>query len=628
MPLRQRSLAGGLLATSLIVSAVLLWSGWRLVTQQRELDARQARQAVEAAADALAADIREALAEQGDRLSARLDGDAGQASPAGTVTATWRAGLDRQVSSGGLPFVPWPTSAAGQAHVFADAEAAEFRQGTLDTAAQRYRSLAAHPDDAVRAGALLRLARVLRKQGDIAGAMTASEALAALGDEDAEGVPASLAGLDGQRLALTLRGDGTGARRVADDIRARLDAGRWMVDRGTADFYRDEVSDIPRPETWLLAAAVAETWTSHGGPPLPARGLATLAPGGRSVLVAWRANADGAAFETTFADRFVASASRDDIAWRLADADGRHLAGAAGPLPVGTVDRVIGGGSSWLLRAWALPGAATSRGRQEPLLIAATAGTVLFVWAAAGLMARALTREARVAQLQTDFVAAVSHEFRSPLTTMRQMAEMLESDRVPDEARRKQYYAVLAGETTRLQRLVERLLDFGQMEAGQGAIRRERLDLAALVDDVVKEMRPSAEERGGRIDVACDGVARVEADAASLRVAIRNLVENAVKYSPATPAVTVRIAADRGHASVAISDRGLGIPRNEQRAIFGKFVRGRGAVAARVQGTGVGLAAVKHVVDAHGGRIDVESEPGRGSTFTIRLPLTARDSEA
>jgi signal transduction histidine kinase len=119
----------------------------------------------------------------------------------------------------------------------------------------------------------------------------------------------------------------------------------------------------------------------------------------------------------------------------------------------------------------------------------------------------------------------------------------------------------------------------------------------------------------------------VDADAPSLRVAIRNLVENAIKYSPSAPAVSVRVTADRGYASVAVGDEGLGIPRAEHRAIFGKFVRGRDAVAARVQGTGVGLAAVKHVVDAHGGRIEVDSEPGRGSTFTVSLPLATGRAE-
>jgi signal transduction histidine kinase len=228
-------------------------------------------------------------------------------------------------------------------------------------------------------------------------------------------------------------------------------------------------------------------------------------------------------------------------------------------------------------------------------------------------------------------VAAVSHEFRSPLTTMRQMAEMLETDRVPEEARRKQYYGVLAGETARLQRLVERLLDFGRMEAGHDEMRREPLDVAALVQEVVDEMQATAVERGGRIEMEqAAPLVRVDGDAQSLRLAVRNLVENAIKYSPETPAVVVRLAVDAGRASIAVSDAGLGIDRDEQAAIFGKFVRGRAAAAGRVRGTGVGLAAVKHVVDAHGGEITLESESGRGSTFTVWLPLagTAVDTAA
>ena len=629
MPVRQRFLYGGLLVTSLVVTAALLWSGWRLVTQQRELDARQARQAVEAAADALASDIREALAEQGDRLSARLGSPDGPPPPAGSAIVVWRGAGGRIDPAGALPFVPWPARETGGADVFAEAEAAEFRQGAMDIAVQRYRSLARHADASVRAGALLRLARVLRKRGDTSGAIAASAALATLGTQDADGIPAALAGLDGQRLALTQRGDVDGARRVAENIRQRLDAGEWPLDRGTAEFYRDEVSDAPRPDAWLLAAAVSEVWNTHGGPSLPSRGLTTVTTAGRPVLVAWRANADAAAIEAVFADRFVGSIALAGIAWHLADADDQRIAGETGAPPADTVDRVIGGGSSWLLRTWPAAGAPITGARREPMLIAATAGTVLFVWAAAGLMARALTREARVAQLQTDFVAAVSHEFRSPLTTMRQMAEMLDTDRVPDEARRKQYYRVLAGETTRLQRLVERLLDFGRMEAGHDDMRREHLDVAALVDDVVDEMRESATggadgSRSSRPRRRCSSRAMPSRSA----LALRNLVENAIKYSPECPDVTVRVALGRGRASVAVSDTGLGIDRDEQRAIFGKFVRGRAAKATRVRGTGVGLAAVKHVVDAHGGEITLESESGRGSTFTVWLPLAGATDEA
>jgi signal transduction histidine kinase len=173
-----------------------------------------------------------------------------------------------------------------------------------------------------------------------------------------------------------------------------------------------------------------------------------------------------------------------------------------------------------------------------------------------------------------------------------------------------------------LQGLVERLLDFGRMEAGHDELRRECVDVTALANEVVDEMQDMAVEKGGQIKRINAGArVDVQGDAQSLRLAIRNLVENAVKYSPKSPDVTVCVAVDGGRASIAVSDSGLGIDRAEQRAIFGKFVRGRAATATRVRGTGVGLAAVKHVVEAHGGRITVESEPGRGSTFTIWLPM-------
>lgn len=636
MPPPQRSLYAGLLVTSLVVTAALVWSGWRLVAQQRDLDARQVRQDTEAAADALAAGIRETLADQGDRLSAHLGSQGGAPTSTVGVIVCWSAsGGQHAEPAGGLPFVPWSTDGsrrrlAAAAHqawsrpyqdlVFA--EAAEFRSGSLDIAIQRYRPLARHRDPSLRAGALVRLARVLRKRGDTAEAIAVAAELVALDSQDTDGIPAALAGLDAQRLALTQRGDTDGAHRVADDIRQRLDRGDWALDRGTAEFYRDEVSDTPRPGSWLLAQALSTAWEAHGRPDLSERGLAVIASADAPVIVGWRANASAAALEVAFADRVLSSANHAGARWRLTDADDRRVAGIAGSIPEATVSRVIGSGSSWTLRVWPAPAATASNAHRAPMLVVATAGTVLFVWAAAALMARALTREARVAQLQSDFVAAVSHEFRSPLTTMRQMAEMLETDRVPDEARRTQYYHVLVGETKRLQRLVEGLLDFGRREAGQGDQQHERLEIASLVGDVVSGMTDLPAADHARIEVIRDAPPmHVRGDAEALGLAVRNLVENAVKYSPPPSAVTVRIDKEGSRAAIAVSDQGPGIERDEQAAIFGRFVRGRAAAAGRVRGTGVGLAAVKHVVEAHGGEIRLDSEPGRGSRFTVLLPM-------
>jgi two-component system sensor histidine kinase SenX3 len=114
----------------------------------------------------------------------------------------------------------------------------------------------------------------------------------------------------------------------------------------------------------------------------------------------------------------------------------------------------------------------------------------------------------------------------------------------------------------------------------------------------------------------------VRADQEALSIALRNLLDNAIKYSPGQPTVWVRWHKDAHCAAIRVVDRGVGIPRAEQRSIFGKFVRGRAAVDARIRGTGVGLSMVRQIIAAHGGDVQLESEPGQGSTFTLRIPVT------
>jgi signal transduction histidine kinase len=243
---------------------------------------------------------------------------------------------------------------------------------------------------------------------------------------------------------------------------------------------------------------------------------------------------------------------------------------------------------------------------------------ILFLWGAVYFMSRAIRREARVSRLQSDFVAAVSHEFRSPLTTVRQLSEMLEMDQVPSEDRRRKYYRLLAGESRRLQRLVETLLNFGKMEAGAQQYYFERLDVRELVDRAVRQA--SGEEAEARMRInGPETRIRLLGDADALTLALRNLVENGLKYSPASEPVEVKWSSREGRVSISVVDRGVGIPGNEHEAIFQKFVRGRAAIEASVKGKGVGLAMVRHILSAHGGEIRLESEPGRGSTFTIVL---------
>ena len=224
-------------------------------------------------------------------------------------------------------------------------------------------------------------------------------------------------------------------------------------------------------------------------------------------------------------------------------------------------------------------------------------------------------------QQQADFVSAVSHEFRTPLTSMRHLTDLLVSNKVPGEERKAQYYELLAHESERLHRMVESLLSFGRMQAGSSAWRLEPADAKELVLSVVEEFRRDPHSNGR--DIVCEAehdLPPIRGDREALSRALSNLIENAGKYSePDTP---IRVSASRSGDSVHISveDRGTGISRKEQKKLFERFVRGDEARRAGVRGIGVGLALVKSVAEAHGGSVRLESEPGRGSTFTLVIP--------
>jgi signal transduction histidine kinase len=236
-------------------------------------------------------------------------------------------------------------------------------------------------------------------------------------------------------------------------------------------------------------------------------------------------------------------------------------------------------------------------------------------------IARAVTRELEVARLQSDFVSAVSHEFRTPLASLRQLSELLVDGRVPSEKRRQEYYEGLRRESERLYRLVESLLDFGRMEVGARQYRFELLETESFFRGVVEEFAQEARERGYSVDIAQQGhLSRVQADREALARALWNLLDNAVKYSPQNKTVWAEAACENGRVAIRVSDKGLGIAPHEQKQIFKKFVRANSADAAGAKGTGLGLTMVQHIVAAHGGQVHVDSEPGVGSTFTILLP--------
>ena len=257
-------------------------------------------------------------------------------------------------------------------------------------------------------------------------------------------------------------------------------------------------------------------------------------------------------------------------------------------------------------------------------------GAMLVLLAGGGYMLWRVTRqEMAVNRLQTEFVSAVSHEFRSPLTSLRHATELLnEQDDLPSE-RRQTFYRAMDHDTRRLQRLVESLLDFSRMEAGRKAYSLRPVSAAEFVHDVVDEFRGSLGAGAAPIDLSIEPGSElgIRADAPSLGHAVWNLLDNAMKYSEGPGIVRVSVRTSEGGVAILVEDSGPGIPVHERHEIFGRFVRGSRALAVGIPGTGLGLAMVSHIVSAHGGTGRVESEEGRGSTFTIWLPCDANASD-
>ena len=240
---------------------------------------------------------------------------------------------------------------------------------------------------------------------------------------------------------------------------------------------------------------------------------------------------------------------------------------------------------------------------------------------------RAISRELNVARLQSEFVSAVSHEFRTPLTALCHISELLEEGKV-DAEQGMPYFSALARESRRLRGMVESLLDFARMESGRQVYHPEVWETAALVRDIVEEFREQAFAGARPCGARRTGRRQSRSGSTAKRLRARSGTSSTMPSSthPQTPRSVYRCWHRDGQVAIAVEDQGTGIPKREQREILRKFVRGSAAQAMHVKGTGIGLAMVHHIVKAHGGRLQVESEPGRGSRFTILLPVAKEPS--
>jgi signal transduction histidine kinase len=406
-----------------------------------------------------------------------------------------------------------------------------------------------------------------------------------------------------------------GAVYVCDRLGRVLYPVRWSPD--DAEVIAALRSDIPE-----------RLWERGGRRHLEARGQVILGavipgPAGRPLLIGLRR--DEAALQRDVLEKTLGGAEGKG-ALAVLDGSGRAVFSSQ---PLDRAEPVLTVPLGAALPAWRValyqPAGLSPRDmvrRQTVIFMAAFALLLLMI--AAGLVAtyRLVRRESEIAELKSDFVANVSHDLKTPLALIRMFAETLELDRVPDERRRREYYGVLTRESERLSRLIDNVLDFSRIESG-----RQRYDIAPgpvepVVHEVVESFRHPLHQQGFAVEVAVEpDLPDVPLDPEAMKQALANLVDNAMKYSGDRRRIRVSARREGDGVALEVADEGVGIPLSERERIFEKFYRvGRSETQGR-RGSGVGLALVKHIVEAHGGRVTVDSRPGEGSRFTLHLPL-------
>lgn len=574
----------------------------------------------------------------------------------------------------------WPPSAAANMRT---GQEREFQQNRYRSAAASYRSAVAGVSDSVLKGeALVAVARAQRKAGDFDAAIATVETLAAEFGQlrTSAGVPLGPMAQLEQGSLLLMAGDSSSALAVFSDLYQRLVDGEWMMERAQYDFFAGQASgtigalagqargslqpdDGPlgrvraREEERRGAAERLILFQQTAGEDLAARmsrgsGAAgnagsrfTLESAAQSYLVSllYQARAEGGVWGLLL----DADCLRDDLLrrtleenvdpettdWLVRGQDGSTVLARDGP-PLGTLSvraTLAGNFPPWLIEFYQRPQSTYRRifasGQSIYLYMFLLIASILVFGLV--LTVRAVAHELELARLKSDFVSTVSHEFKSPLTSIRQLAEMLQQGRVPSEERRRRYYDVLVEQSTRLSSLVTNILDLARIEEGRKEFHFEPVDLGELVRELVATTQHRVGHEGFNVEARIENtLPPTSADRDAIGQAISNLIDNAIQYSGDSKRITLYASAADGHVTVAVEDFGVGIPEDELDRVFERFYRGGNELTRTVKGSGLGLTLVNEVVEAHGGTVEVKSEPGRGSTFTIKLPVATEQSDA
>jgi signal transduction histidine kinase len=313
----------------------------------------------------------------------------------------------------------------------------------------------------------------------------------------------------------------------------------------------------------------------------------------------------------------------EPVAFSLVYSGGRHLWDSGKPMSGSEAEIRFGP----LAAAWTLQASHTGAtieslaNRQFERGIGLMALVMMCLVFGTAMTVRAANREARAAAMQSAFIANISHEMKTPLSLIRMFSETLQMGRISDPGRRNDYYEMLHRESRRLTSLIENVLEFGRMDAGRKEYRMAPGSVAAVVEQVLRSYELQLRDGGFECKMEAEaGLPLISFDAEALTQAVGNLVENAMKYSGDPKNIDVSVVRKGAEIAVEVKDSGIGIPHSEQHRIFDRFYRASSPLVHNTKGSGLGLAIARHIVEAHGGQITVESALGEGSRFTMLLP--------
>ena len=618
----------------LVPAATLLVLGLRLLDQDRALEKHRLAELRESTADQVVRALQQAITAS----EMHLANPSPWHPPEDAVRIAIHSGGIEAIPPGRLLYYPvLPEGREAPDEPFRQEEEYEYRLQDYQKAIALCRKLSSSSDAAIRVGALLRIARTLRKTGQQQAALDAYAQLGQISSVTVRGIPADLLARRARCTVLGELGRTAELRTEATALQADLNAGRWQLDRAWYIHFSEQTggwlgfTNRPEPGQLALAEAVEwlwATWTQKPQEKPNQGGRQCVSSNGVTLVALWQSTPErmlalvaGSGYQQQHWFRELSGLRGFQLS--LVSGEGQTVFGDTPAEGLPRVQRLASEtGLPWTVRVAHADSHATLEefASRRRMLLAGLGLLAILVTAGSYFIWRAMARELAAARLQSDFVSAVSHEFRTPLTSLRQFNDLLAEERNLPGEQRREFRAAQARATDRLQRLVESLLDFGRMEAGARPYRFERIDVGALVERVVGDFCREAES--AEFDVRCSSVpAFVDADAEALARALWNLLDNAVKYSGDSRTIEVTMARQAGSIMIGVQDRGPGVPREEQKEIFRKFFRGAYARTQHIRGTGIGLAMVRHIVDAHGGRIELASAPGKGSTFAILLPV-------